>query len=611
MAYEKDDTTGLFEWIGQALDTTAFLKSRLAFGVVIGVAATMLFTHILFQMERHNATYKAAAMEAALGERDTQLELEEDNDTNNNTNSPTKKEPSKGNSDYVQADFENINTNKCESSLSSSSPEKSDQYKPGDSRRRLNRVQQSQIVANVAVLLLFNYLLLVFQPGSVALSFVAMMAVWVLVLQSYWRDELRRARFDRCIAMVALFFVLAGCFTLITYCHLALREGSIYEGPARIVGYNDTIYSNTDGETLRADLDVAWGGTWGCPDSGAVRFCTATVQGALCESKYNPDDENTRKANRRRQAKETIVEEVQGYENEMEEEEVQEETTNARAANSAEQSPSSSPSSVEEKEEADEEEIAEEYSEALDVDIEEVEEEDEEEIDEIEEEDNETITELEDEVEEEAEGEVVLDEEVTVLEGQNKNETAKEVEQGLLDEIDSEAEKVAESKEEETELDEENEELEDELDSEVEYNNELEDEINDLEGGVYSYDDTFYEDDYWQQDWSAVWGETACADLFDSDAAGEGYVANDAPGHDAWPTVMIYGSCNSCQAYVQDYYSTEHFQDISKYEFQSWLYLMTGFVLLVFAAIAALFERRRPTKDNKVVLLSQDGGVLA
>ena len=281
-------------WIGQAFSTPAFLKSRLIFGYVVGIAATMFFTWILFQMERNNASYMAALIDAQMGDRDTQLELEEETEE--------KKHDDDGGGgrqhDYVQAGNE---ADFAFSSSSSSSPTSypknsslSDDgplYKPGDSRRRsLTRSQQITIVLHVSVLILLNYILLVFLPGSAVLAFVAMIAIWILALHSYLRDELqRRERWDRLFTLVALFFVIAGCLTLITYCRLALHDGNVYQGPARIVGYDLGVYDNTDEETLRADVEVTWGGSWGCPDNGD-RVCTATVQGALCETEYKAED---------------------------------------------------------------------------------------------------------------------------------------------------------------------------------------------------------------------------------------------------------------------------------------------------------------------------------
>jgi len=99
--------------------------------------------------------------------------------------------------------------------------------------------------------------------------------------------------------------------------------------------------------------------------------------------------------------------------------------------------------------------------------------------------------------------------------------------------------------------------------------------------------------------------------LFDSDLQGQSYDANEAPGKDEWPTIEIYGSCNSCEAYIMDYFSTDHFLSIRLYEVQSVIYLWLGFVLLIVAAVAALKERIRPAQEKEVVLLTHEGGVPA
>ena len=126
------------------------------------------------------------------------------------------------------------------------------------------------------------------------------------------------------------------------------------------------------------------------------------------------------------------------------------------------------------------------------------------------------------------------------------------------------------------------------------------------------YDDDVYYDDYWgAADWDSVWGDYACEDLFDSDLEGQNYNPDHAPGHDQWPTIEIYGTCNSCEAVIMDYYSTEHYLGIGLYEIQSWVYLWFGFFLLIVAALAALKERLRPAQEKEVVLLTYDGGVPA
>jgi hypothetical protein len=184
--------------------------------------------------------------------------------------------------------------------------------------RRLSTFQKVVIFFQVGLLILMNYLLLVFLPGSAFLSALAMIVLWILVLRAQILEEFRRQRLDRLLTMISLFLIIAGGLTLSTYSRLALKEGQIYEGPARIVGYDDTVYQNTDGETLRADLEVAWGGSWGCPENGMQ--CQAFVHGALCETKYEVDGGSTRRRQRNRRRTDADQDEV-----ELEEEEIEEE----------------------------------------------------------------------------------------------------------------------------------------------------------------------------------------------------------------------------------------------------------------------------------------------
>lgn len=582
----EDDQSGMMGWwTGDALDTPFFLKTRMAFGVVIGLAATLLFTYIILQMERQTTTYNAALMESAVGERDTQLELEEDTQS-----TMTNGTAHQSNSDYVQASDDHGNddmsihssatnntrngrSNSPKSVIAAISNKADGLFKPGDTRRRLlSTSQHVQVIVHVMIVILFIYLLLVFLPGSIWLSFFAVMIVWVLALQSYLQDEIkRRRRFDRIATLLGLFSIIAGSLALITYCHMSLKEGNIYEGPARIVGYDDTSYTNTDGSTMRADLVVSWGGMWGCPDIGGKQ-CTATVQGALCETEYEANPETGGDGRRRRSRRvetSAVVEKVEQYQEEEEERDEEEEVTTTEA-----------PIVTALEEEVDEEsEEIEELSEELDT-----------------------------ETEVHIEGEDALEEEVTVLES---NSTDAETEEGLTDVALTEAYEAGATEGEVEVLENENEELQNELDEAKETIEELDEEVEDIEVS-YVYDDTIYEDTYWQEtDWDSIWGEYACEDLFDSDVEQGDLDVNVAPGKDHWPTVNIYGSCNSCEAYILDYYSTEHYQNIRQFENQSYLYYVAGFFCMVGAAILAILERKRPNRENKIVLLSQERGVAA
>ena len=80
-----------------------------------------------------------------------------------------------------------------------------------------------------------------------------------------------------------------------------------------------------------------------------------------------------------------------------------------------------------------------------------------------------------------------------------------------------------------------------------------------LQQHLHTQDD-YYESDYWDYDWDSVWGEYACEDLFDQDIESLPAYDKDVPaGTDDWPSVQIYGSCRSCEAYLMDYYTTRTF----------------------------------------------------
>jgi hypothetical protein len=506
----------------------------------------------LLQMERQTTTYNAAVMEAAVGERDTQLELEED--TKSTTQETSQQHQHNG--DYVQASDDNdddmtINShspsNSPKSVMSSSKMTFGDAiYKPGDTRRRLLSAQQRvQIIVHVLIVVMFNFLLLVYLPGSIWLSFVAVVTVWILALQSYLRDELRRRRYDRILTLIALFSIIAGSLTLITFCHLSLNEGNIYEGPARIVGYDSSSYGNSDGTTMRADLQVSWGGMWGCPDEGG-KECTATVQGALCETKYDVTgvgNSNNNNRRRRRVDQSSVEEEVQEYQDEQERDNEEQLDIDVNETANEELNEEGETMTPVQEEVVDE---------VLNETVEEIQDESDEEMDEVDsvlDEEDEEVEELSDElnteegIHEQAEDE--LENEVTVLESNSTNAV---VEEELSDMAIGEAYEAGSSEGAANELEDKNEELQDELNSEEELVGELDQEIGELEDGSvsvqYSYDDAIFEDDYWQQDWSGVWGEYACEDLFDGDLDGlESMDMNLAPGTDQWPTVNIYGSC--------------------------------------------------------------------
>merc|ERR1719491_1251423 len=176
---------------------------------------------------------------------------------------------------------------------------------------------------------------------------------------------------------------------------------------------------------------------------------------------------------------------------------------------------------------------------------------------------SEEIGEEEEEVEEEedvAEGE---NDDVEVLKEELKE--ANEENKALKDEIGEEEEEVEEEEDVEDEEEEEIDELEDEVE-ELYYEN------------TYSFEDDIYEDDYWSgNDWDEQWGDYQCEQLFDTDLKQlPAFDSNTPPGDDQWPFVNIYGKCNTCEAYLIDYFSSEHFNNIKAYEVQGLYYGLVG-----------------------------------
>jgi len=542
-------------------------------------------------------------------------------------------------------------------------------------RRKLRLEEKLALYGMVSLILFLTYLLLVYLPSGAVASLIGILAVTIVILKTQIASELRRKRFDRLAAMITLMIFAASFLSLMTYATIGMKEGTIYEGPARIIGYDTSSYqsSNTGaGDAERMDLEVAWGGDWACPDVGGVQ-CQAFVSGALCEAdeakrlldEYEPHEvqpqpfqrgENDDEEEEDAEEEELIVEEEEveelseeveileeenyelGVDNEILGEEVEE------ADETAEDVLAVAETYYEKSEEATEDakyykELANEYAEG--------------EVDEMGElMEEEVVAEYESAV---AEDEAALIEQVTdndeVVEQIVEQE--QEYYQGLEDEVEEFVEELeydysidevdvdvdVESDDtnmldevtEEIIQEEEDQEFEQEIEQEIEeyygvepimstYNDDAEDdgafENNAYTGtgGYYSYynsyswaDDAF-EDDWWTSSWTDVWGEYACNDLFDSDMEGMTYDADEAPGVDGWPFVNIYGSCNRCEAYLVDYYSTEHFNNIKKYQAHAVKYAVVGSISFVVTSFLVMRQWITPAEENRVDLLMYDGG---
>ena len=116
----------------------------------------------------------------------------------------------------------------------------------------------------------------------------------------------------------------------------------------------------------------------------------------------------------------------------------------------------------------------------------------------------------------------------------------------------------------------------------------------------------YYYDEYWgATEWNDVWGEYACEDLFDSDMNGESFDASIPPGDDGWPFINIYGNCNTCEAYIVDYYSTQHFQSILKYKNAGLVYgLLAGCSLVVTGYLIVKEVEKKRSTEKEIELLA-------
>mmetsp|Transcript_5815 Transcript_5815/g.8180 ORF Transcript_5815/g.8180 Transcript_5815/m.8180 type:complete len:762 (+) Transcript_5815:112-2397(+) len=614
-------------------------------------------------------------------------------------------------------------------------------------RKRLHQETKVGVIFNVSLLTLTSYLLLVFLPSGILLSLIAMTLLSGIILRTQVVEDLRRSRLDRISAIFTLILFMATFLNMATYAGIGKKEGGVYEGPARIVGYDVDNYDNegSNSNTLRTDLEVEWGGGWGCPYN-PTKSCRTSVQGALCAV----SEDRKRRMNRIQSLRWLEEEEPDvnadddeavdnggyyGYDMEVVEEVIEEEMSGESAE-----------IEYEEEEEAVEQIIDQYYNEdttkvdeAIDIayeeedevfDIVDMEEEDVEDtfedIEIISEEENKMdTTNVTAQIEELKEEIVQLEMDAEVLAEDNYDleyvaesteETAAyyqvvdaideaELDAAIdvienLDETNNYYVAVVQEDEAENEvLEEENEFLEEETDNlkdtvndVVEYyqgkekhedmkkhdkgkggsssagagakNNgtkvEVEDvvvyyktetangtveegyyvvmeeeteegevlygygseittgeELEDIAESIYSsvqdafsFEDDTYEDEYWNYEWGNVWGEYACNDLFDADLENIEYNADEAPGSDDWPYVNIYGSCNSCKAFIVDYYSEEHFDNIRRYQRHAGKYAIFGTLSLLITLALGFMQRLSPSEENEINLLMDQGGLM-
>ena len=168
----------------------------------------------------------------------------------------------------------------------------STEKKSGRRKRRVSGMFVCIQCLSVSVLILLTYLLLVVSNAPIYLRMLGSLCVFGVFLRYQIGDELRRQRIDRIMLLLSLFLVIASMLSALTYSMKTLSQGEIYEGPARIVGYDMEQYNNTQHDpTTRTDIAVSWGKSWGCPLSGG-RVCQARIQGAMCQ--VHPEKESTK-----------------------------------------------------------------------------------------------------------------------------------------------------------------------------------------------------------------------------------------------------------------------------------------------------------------------------
>jgi hypothetical protein len=663
----------------EAFDSPTVLNVKYAFGLAGTLSCSLIIVRILFNIELNQFKRSVAPeVEKNLSEL-----------TLSSTNSE-------------DDEYTNGNQSVINPSLSKDSIQKIKNSKSEDSFARKKRVHKETkfgIYFNVALLTFVNYLLMVYLPSGVVPSLIAMVFLTAILLRTQLMEDLRRKRFDRISAVFTLLIFMASFLSLCTYATIGHKEGGVYEGKARIVGYDVTNYNDgakggdMQSGAVRTDLEVEWGGQWGCPDT-PEKQCHAYVSGALCEAKTNrrrrsrtlKKDKKIQDANDVKEYYKEVKDEVDEYTGDLKEEvdEVAEEdgldyVADLEAAGAVEKyyvNATETEIDTEEKDidntvdsvEADLSNVKDTVLEGDDPDgsmasgvI------------------NETTTDLqalEDKIAE-------LEKEVEVLEETN----AEEEELTEIDQSNAEyyASEVTEVVDETIGLTVENEELAEDVtyyanlaDEEIETNNalvnaneDLQEETQELENEVdntkkyykqkeaneptvtevitktyypvnatnvtgeyyvyttteeetvnnnaygsngdgdddfmYAFEDDFFEDEYWGYDWDSAWGDYACNDLFDTDLSDQTYDENEAPGNDVFPYVNIYGACNSCKAFLVDYYSTAHFDKIREYQTHAVTYAVFGVVSILVTVALMIKEHVSPAQENQIDLLMSAG----
>ena len=115
-----------------------------------------------------------------------------------------------------------------------------------------------------------------------------------------------------------------------------------------------------------------------------------------------------------------------------------------------------------------------------------------------------------------------------------------------------------------------------------------------------------------QNDWMYIWGDYQCTEMYEYDLEGSTYEEDAKPGDDGWPYLNVYENCDTCEAYIVDFYSTEHFQEISSYKQAAIHYALASIFATTVTVVLAVKQRMSPVADHEIELLPSAGnGALA
>ena len=266
-----------------ALTFDEFFEAAVGISSVVMVLSGCWIVRVLIQIEKTKTVAIASVLE--------------DDGTNDDlafTEETTEKKLEVEHADGSPSEIEMSPTGKSKETSPASSPT----AKPIAARKarvRARRVSCDFIIlqiVSVLVLILLTYLILVQSNANVFLRGFGSICVFCVFLGLQIGEEFRRQRLDRLVLLLSLFLLIASMLSTLVYSMKNLKQGEIYEGPARIVGYSMERYNNTMHDpTTRTDMAVSWGKDWGCPLSGG-KVCQANVHGAMCQT--HPEKEQTK-----------------------------------------------------------------------------------------------------------------------------------------------------------------------------------------------------------------------------------------------------------------------------------------------------------------------------